>query len=151
MRYRLITLSRIFMFLFMALSVMAVFHVKAVFAAMIPTTTSTGGISSAIQSVGAKIGGYGTAAEYILYGVAGMSVILGFLEYMFMREHKKAIHTTLGIAVASGVGGVIASAVSHGQTSAAASASGALITLSEAARYTFIYASAHLNNVVIKK
>lgn len=145
MRYILITSSRIFMFLFMVFLVIVVFHAKVADAAMIPTTTSTGGISSAIQSVGGKIGQYGSSAMWVLYGAAGISTVLGFLEYMFMREHKKVIHTTLGVAVVSAVGGVIAQAVSHGQTSS--SATGALIT----ARHMVIYASAHLNNAVIKK
>lgn len=150
MRYRLITSSRIFMFLFMVFSVIVVFHAKVADAAMmIPTTTSTGGINGAIQWVGGKIGEYGSSAMWVLYSAAGISAVLGFLEYMFMREHKKVIHTTLGVAVVSAVGGVIAQAVSHGQTSS--SANGALITLSETARHMVIYASAHLNNAVIKK
>jgi hypothetical protein len=135
--------------IFTALIITAVaitsFHVSTVFAStIIPTTSGSGGLSSAISGVGTHISNYGSDAMYVLYGVAGLSAVLAFLEYLFMREHKKTIHTTLGIGLASGVGGVIAQAVSHGQVSGTG-ATGAMIT--GTIHHAAIYASAHLHNL----
>ncbi len=141
---RSIILKKFFTFLFVACAAVAIFHAKTVFAAMaIPTTASGGGVGSAITSVGSKIGGYGSDAMYVLYGVAGLSVPILIAEYFLMREHKKTIYSTLGIGIAAGAGGLLAGAVSHGETSS--SGTGALIIT--AAGHLFTYASAHLHNL----
>jgi hypothetical protein len=138
-------INTIFTALIAASAIIATFHVSNVFAStIIPTTTGGTGLSSAISGVGNKISGYGSDTMYVLYGTAGLSAVLAFLEYMFMREHKKTIYTTLGIGLASGVGGVIAQAVSHGQVSGTG-ATGAMIT--GAIHHAAIYTSAHLHNL----
>jgi hypothetical protein len=135
----------IFTALIMASAVITSFYIPTVFAStIIPTTTGSGGLSSAISGVGSKISGYGSDSMYVLYGVAGLSAVLALLEYLFMREHKKTIYTTLGVGLTSGVGGVIAQAVSHGQVSSTG-ATGAMIT--GAIHHTVIYTSAHLHNL----
>ena len=121
------------------------FHVSTVFAStIIPTTSGGSGLSSAISGVATHVSTYGSDAMYVLYSVAGLSAVLALLEYLFMREHKKTIHTTLGVGLASGMGGVIAQAVSHGQVSSTG-ATGAMIT--GTIHHAAIYASAHLHNL----
>jgi len=128
-----------------AAAVVLSFHASNVFAStVIPTASSSGGFSGAIGGIGSKISGYASDAMYVLYGTAGLSAVLAFLEYMLMREHKKTIYTTLGIGLASGVGGVIAQAVSHGQVSAAG-ATGAMITTG--IQHIAIYTSAHIQHI----
>ncbi len=138
-------INTIFTALIVSVATIASFHVSNAFAStIIPTTSGSGGLGSAISGVGSKIGSYGSDAMYVLYGTAGLTAILAFLEYLFMREHKKTIYTTLGIGLASGVGGVIAQAVSHGQVSSVG-ATGAIIT--GAIHHAAIYTSAHLHNL----
>ena len=138
-------INPIYLVLIAAVTATVSFHASVALAStIIPTTGGSGGLGSAITGVGSKIGSYGSDAMYVLYGTAGLSAILAFLEYLFMREHKKTIYTTLGVGLASGVGGVIAQAVSHGQVGASG-ATGAMIT--GTIHHMAIHTLAHLHNM----
>ena len=80
-------------------------------------------------------------AMYFLYALAGVGGVVTVLEYFLMKEHKKTIYTTGGIALASGLAGGYINIVSHGQSGNGAS--GAMIT---AAHHAVIFSKAYLGH-----
>jgi hypothetical protein len=117
------------------------------FASTAIPTSSSGGIGSAISGVGGKIAGYATDAEYILFGVAGVSLVIAGGSYMFSHEHGKLVKDGLGVGVVTGVlGAVMAGIVSHSATTV--STSGAMISSHIA--NTTVYVHAHIVNTLSK-
>jgi hypothetical protein len=119
------------------------------FASTIPTGASGSGIGSAISGVGTKIGGYATDAMYVLFGVAGISLVIAGGSYLFSHEHGKLVKDGLGTGIVTGVLGAVMAAVSHGEAggSTTGGSTGAMI-LSHAANtavYVHAHIAAHLN------
>lgn len=135
--------GQVFMFFILPVSaaLLSVLHPGLASASTIPMTAGGDQIGQQIASTGSQIGGYATDGMYVCFGIAGLSLLTTVGEYFFLKEHKKAIHNTLGVAIGSGVLGGIMAAVSHGEAGNTA-ASGAMI--SGAVHHAALILSVHL-------